>query len=314
MDSAKNETRDQVADPSCRLIWTLRIGACACFAGWAWQHLRWSVPYDALLWNPDYMDWLANALGVSWEDYVAGVVTDRRILAGERLLGAVFLSMAVMAVTARTTSRVQLTGLGIGGALLVLVAFCQHLNAGQALPMFVEHGGQFLAPVVLILALKRGAYDRWTIGTAIAAFGATFASHGIYAVGLAPTPGSFYGMVNGILGLGEQSAYWFLKIVGVSDFIVCVGVFVPALRRPCLAYAALWGLLTALARPVAGMSLAAPWWGADQFIHEAILRAPHVALPLFLFLVFAQETPPPSDPNDSLNPPPEKSAVKSNRG
>lgn len=273
------------------MIWTLRIGACACFLGWAWQHLRWSVPYDALLWNPDYLDWLAKTFGVTWETYVAEVMTDRRILFGERLLGFVLLGLAVIALTARPTSRVQLVCLGTGSGLLALVASCQYLNAGHAPAMFVEHGGQILAPVVLILALKRGVQDRWTINTAIAAFCATFIGHGIYAIGIAPTPGHFYGMVSAILGWGENATDLFLKIVGVLDFVVCVGVFVPSLRRPCLAYAALWGLLTALARPIAGMSLAAPWWGVDQFIHEAVLRTPHMALPFFLFLAFSATYP-----------------------
>ena len=271
-------------EPPCRLTLILRIGAGACFAGWAWQHLRWSVPYDAVLWNPDYLDWLARAFGVSWETYVAEVMTDRRILFGERLLGVAYLALTVLAMIAKRESRWQSVGLGIGSALLAAASFCVYVHAGHAVATFVEYGGQFLAPIVLILALRRGVRERWTHIVATIAFCATFTGHGVYAVGLATTPGHFYGMVNAILGFGEAAADWFLKIVGVLDFAVCVGVFVPALRRWCLGYAALWGLLTSLARPVAGMSLAAPWWGADQFLHEAVMRAPHVALPLFLFL------------------------------
>lgn len=280
-----SDTSSEVVESGCRLIWTLRIGACACFAGWAWQHLRWSVPYDAVLWNPDYMDWLAQWFGVSWESYVADVMTDRRILIGERIVGLLYLALAIVSLTAKRNSRVQFVCLGIGGVLLAVASWCKYLNAGRAMAMFVEHGGQILAPAVLILALQRGVRDRWTIGVAVVAFCATFAGHGIYAAGLAPTPGHFYGMVSAILGFGETAADHFLKTVGVLDFVICVGLAVPVMRRACLAYAALWGLLTALARPVAGLSFAAPWWGADQFVHEAVLRAPHVSLPLFLFLV-----------------------------
>lgn len=275
-----------VSEARCRLTLVLRIGACACFAGWAWQHLRWSAPYDVVLWNPDLFGWLADALDVSWETYVAEVVTDGRIMTAVRAVGIVYLSMAVMAVTAKRESRVQLSLLGLGCGLLALTDFCKYVGAGYAIATFVEQGGQVLSPIVLILALRRGARDKWTVRVALAAFCATFVGHGVYASGLAPTPGHFYGMVSAILGLGEQASDVFLKIVGVLDFVVCVGVLVPVMRRVSLAYAAVWGLLTALARPVAGMSLSAPWWGVDQFLHEAVFRMPHACLPLFLLLVF----------------------------
>jgi hypothetical protein len=285
--SSEQPPEEPASEPGCRLIWTLRIGACACFAGWAWQHLRWSVPYDAVLWSPDYAGWLARAFNVPWETYVAEAITDRRILLGGRIVGVLYLALAVMAATAKRSSLMQLTCLGIGSGLLALAAFCNYVNAGHAMATLVEYAGQILAPAVLILALRRGVRDRWTIGFAVFAFCATFIGHGIYAVGLAPTPGHFYGMVNAILGLGENPTDVFLKIAGVLDFVVCLGLLVPLMRRCCLAYAALWGLLTALARPVAGMPLAASGWGMDQFLHEAVLRAPHTTLPLFLLLVLS---------------------------
>jgi len=274
----------------CRLTLVLRIGACACFSGWAWQHLVWSAPYDAALWNPDLFGWLANALSDSWESYVAEIMTDQRIGMAVRLVGLLYLAMAVVAWTVKRDSLVQMCFLGLGGGLLAWTAFCKCLGDGCAMAILLEQGGQVLSPVMLILALRRGVRDRWTIRVALIAFCATFAGHGVYASGLAPTPGHFYGMVSAILGLGEQGADIFLKTVGILDFVVCAGVFVPALRRASLAYAALWGLLTALARPVAGMSLAAPWWGADQFLHEAVYRAPHAALPLFLLLALTGQS------------------------
>ena len=285
-DGPQSQVEAESGEVLCWLTLVLRIGACACFAGWAWQHLRWSSPYDAVLWNPDLFGWLANAFNVSWETYVSEIVTDQRIMLAGRAVGFFYLTMAVMAATAKRDSLVQLSFLGLGSGLLALSAFCKYVGAGYAIAMLVEQGGQVLSPVALILALRRGVGDRWTIGVAVAALCSTFTGHGVYASGLAPTPGHFYGMTSAILGLGEQAADVFLKVVGVLDFVVCLGVFVPALRRLSLAYATVWGLLTALARPVAGMSLAAAWWGADQFLHEAVFRMPHACLPLFLFLVF----------------------------
>lgn len=289
-DSSQSSLDQPETDSLRWTVWILRIGACACFAGWAWQHLRWSVPYDAILWHPDYFNWLASSLDVSWETYVARVVTDQRILLGVRTIGLVYLALAAMALTARRASWIQLTCLIGGSVLLAAVALSKYVEAGYAKASLVEQGGQVLAPVVLFFALRRGVRDRVTIVLALVAFWTTFAGHGVYAIGLAPTPGHFYGLVNAILGTGEETTDVLLKTAGLLDFIVCVGVLVPIFRSGCLAYAAFWGLVTALARPVAGMSTLAAWWGADQFLHEALLRAPHACIPLFLLLVFKRQS------------------------
>ncbi len=272
--------------------WILRIGMCCCFIGWAWQHLRWGVPYDAVLWHPDYLGWLAQTLSVTWETYVAQIMTDRRILLGVRTLGVVYLVMAGIALTAKRNSRTQLVGLAWGSALLAAAAFSKYVDAGHALATLVEQGGQILTPVVLILALRRGVRDRWTIAVALVAFWATFAGHGVYAIGWAPTPGRFYALVHAIFNSGPDATERLLRTAGILDFVVCVGVVIPMLRPGCLAYATLWGLLTSLARPVAGMSVQADWWGADQFLHEAMLRAPHACLPLFLWFALRRCKPP----------------------
>jgi hypothetical protein len=285
----RSADRDEPGDT--RLEWTLRIGACACFAGWAWQHLRWSVPYDAVLWNPDYMGWLSDRMGMSWETYVAEGMTDHRILLGVRCVGWIHLMLAALTLITGRASTVGVACLGFGGGLLGLLAGCKYVDAGHALATFVEHGGQVLSPVILILALRRGLHDRWTICVAVFAFCATFAGHGVYATGMAATPGHFYGMVSAILGLGERGSDVFLKLFGVFDFLACVGLLVPGWRRACLAYGAVWGALTAIARPIAGMSPAAPWWGADQFLHEAVLRAPHAAVPFYLWWRLGMKAP-----------------------
>lgn len=289
VDSTQSSPDHRGLDSFSRTTWVLRIGVGACFAGWAWQHLRWSIPYDAILWHPDYFIWLASTLDVSWETYVARVVTDHRIFLGVRTIGLVYLALALMAVTAKRNSLIQLTCLAVGSVLLAAGALSQYVEAGHAKASLVEQGGQVLAPIVLVLALQLGVRDRVTIVLALVAFWTTFAGHGVYATGLAPTPGHFYGLVNAILGSGEETTDVLLKTAGILDFAVCLGVLVPVFRSGCLAYAAFWGLVTALARPFAGMSTLAAWWGADQFLHEALLRAPHACMPLFLLLVLRRQ-------------------------
>jgi hypothetical protein len=267
-------------------ICVLRIATFACFVGWAWQHLRWSVPYDAVLWHPDYFGWLAERLDVSWETYVAEIMTDRRILFAVRAVGVMYLAIAILSLRATRNALISTRSLAVGSVLLAWLFFCKYVEAGHATVNFVEHGGQILAPLVLLISLRRGVRDRWTIGLAVIAFWTTFAGHGIYAMGLAPTPGHFYGLVNAILGFGPEASERLLRIAGVMDFVICLGILLKPARTCCLAYAVAWGLLTALARPVAGMSFDADWWGADQFLHKAILRLPHAAIPLFLIAAY----------------------------
>lgn len=60
------------------------------------------------------------------------------------------------------------------------------------------------------------------------------------------------------------------------------------MRDGFLMYAAIWGFLTALARPVAGMRFQYEWWGADQYLHEFVYRAPHFVVLLFLLFAWRQ--------------------------
>jgi hypothetical protein len=88
-----------------------------------------------------------------------------------------------------------------------------------------------------------------------------------------------------ILHIEYETAKTLLRIAGVLDFLVCIGIFIVPLRRASALYATIWGFLTALARPVAGMSWSLNYWGGDQYLHEAVLRAPHFLIPLYLFLI-----------------------------
>jgi hypothetical protein len=128
---------------------------------------------------------------------------------------------------------------------------------------------------------------RWV---ALLALVTTFAGHGAFAIGWAPTPGHFLGMIRVALSVPEEWALVILRTAGWLDFAVCAAVFIPHLRRPALLYAAAWGTATALARPVTGMDVNLIYWGADQFLHVALYRLPHVVIPLFLFWSLRKES------------------------
>ena len=176
----------------------------------------------------------------------------------------------------------------VGSGLLTVLSYAKYVASQRQLPMLVEHGGQILMPILLVLALTFGARHRGTIITAMVAVLMTFAGHGSYALGLWPTPATFYAMISVCLHVEYETAKTILRVAGFLDFLVCVGILIPLIRRPAVLYAAIWGLLTAIARPVAGMSWGLYYWGADQFLHEAVLRAPHFLIPLYLLALWSK--------------------------
>ena len=271
--------------PDSNPILLLRLGTFLCFAGWTWVHFYWEGPYGVLLWQ-DATYAFAERLGVSWESFVGSGADDGLVQKWIAWIGWLYLGCTILALTVRGKSRIQMAALMGGSVLLAIVAYARYLAAQRQLPMFIEHGGQILIPVLLVMALSLGARHRVTVITAIVAFITTFGGHGCYALGLWPVPSGYHAMTSLILQVEHETATSILRVTGVLDFVVCLGICIPSLRRGCALYAAAWGFLTAIARPVVGMSLSLNYWGADHFLHEAVLRSPHFLIPLQLFILW----------------------------
>lgn len=272
--------------PDRLLLLALRLGAFLCFLGWTWVHFYWQGPYSVLLWQ-DSTFALAERFGISWEEFVGTGANDGVVQRWIGHVGWLYLACCVLSLTVRKGSKWQMIALAGGSGLLATMAYAKFVSAQRQLPMLVEHGGQVLMPLLLVIALRFGVRHRATITLAMVATILTFAGHGAYALGWYwPTPANFFGMTRVILGFEQDVARVFLLVAGILDFVICLGIFLPSIRLYCVAWAAIWGFLTALARPVAGMSLDLNYWGSDQFLHEAILRAPHFLIPLYLFLLW----------------------------
>ena len=271
-----------------RRISILRLGTFLCFAAWAWVHYYWEGPYTVLIWNETTYAW-AESLGYNWDEIVGTGANDGLFQTLLSKLYWGYLICAVMAVSATKEKPIQLIVLCLGSLMMSVLMYAKYLKANSQLPMFVEHGGQMLMSALLASALYFGMKHKVTVSVAVIAFITTFAGHGCYAMGFWPTPSQFYGMTTIILGLEYEATTVFLRIAGILDFIVCVGILIPKTRWYCAIYAAAWGLLTALARPVAGMSMELNYFGADQFLHEALIRAPHYLIPLFLVMLFKKQ-------------------------
>ncbi|TWU42554.1 hypothetical protein [Novipirellula artificiosorum] len=268
----------------------LRLGAFLCFAGWTWVHFYWEGPYGVLVWQDSTYE-LATQFGISWDEFVGSGANDGFVQKWISRIWWLYLACTVLTVTVRKKSWIQMSGLVLGSGLLTLLCYAKYVGSQRQLPMFVEHGGQMLIPILLVMALALGVRHRITVITAIIALIMTFAGHGSYALGLWPTPGNYYAMTSVILGLDYPTAQAHLRAVGVLDFLICIGIFIPYLRRASALYATVWGFLTSIARPVAGMSWGLNYWGADQFLHEAVLRAPHFLIPLYLLLIWRKPRP-----------------------
>jgi len=272
------------------LLLILRASAFLCFAGWTWVHLYWEGPYGILLWQDSTYE-LAERLGISWDEFVGSGANDGWVQLTISRIGWLYLALTILPLTVGRRSYFQMFALVLGSGLLAVLSYAKYVSAQHQLPMLVEHGGQVLSPVLLVSALWLGVRHRVTMAIAMAAVITTFAGHGAYAIGWWPTPGNYYAMILLILGLEYESATVMLRCAGVLDFAVSGLLLVPRLCRFAAGYAVIWGLATALARPVAGMSWTLNYWGADQYVHEAILRAPHFLIPLYLFFLLRRPDP-----------------------
>lgn len=271
-------------------ILCLRLAAFLCLAGWTWVHFYWEGPYGILLWHDSTYE-LAMRLGFNWDEFVGTGADDGLVQKWIARIWWLYLVATILTLTVGRRSRFQMVALVGASGLLVVLSYAKYVAAQQQPPMFIEHGGQMLIPILLVMALALGPRHRVTVGTALIALIMTFAGHGCYALGLWPTPATFYAMIAVILDVDYDTSTVILRTAGVLDLLVCVGIFIPRLRRASVMYAAIWGFLTAAARPVAGMSWSLNYWGADQFLHETVLRAPHFLIPLYLFFLWGQPQP-----------------------
>lgn len=273
----------------------LQWSAAAVLLGRAWQHLYWDAPYRTLFWDQEWMEgpvrWL---LGVDWATYATSPATDLFVQWAVWGTGLFYLLGALSAAFIHKAGAAGRTVLYLSSISLLFLAglYCKEkfFFAGQ----FFEYTLQFASPALLAWAAARTARleeapIRWALAIGIAL---TFTCHGLYAFGYYPRPGQFVFMTMSILGVDDNTAVLFLIVAGALDFILSAFIFLPAKwARPFVGYAVLWGLATTLARPLAYAQVAAWDTVLLQWLHEAVMRAPHFLLPLALLLIVGQQSP-----------------------
>jgi hypothetical protein len=197
-----------------------------------------------------------------------------------KFIGA-FFTIAAVALIVRFRFIKDL--LLLSSVFLLTIALAEFAKKFPNFNEVMEHAIRFTTPFVLYLILiKSTKHLAIIIKLAIAA---TFVGHGIYAVGILPVPQGFIDMSMAVFGFSEEGARTYLLVAGILDFIVSIGIFIPALVRPSLMYCVFWGVATAAARVLSKGALP-----LDEVIFrwvpEMLVRLPNGLLPLWLLMTF----------------------------
>jgi hypothetical protein len=262
------------------LIWVLRITvALQCLGTWDWfirweetAFLHWLLnPTDigGLYWNESTA--LAVQRTVGWLVLLAGLCALIRPCAA--VLGPVALVQLLIAVA---TWRI------VDGFSLESPWLSPHTTA---LFPLVTHLARIAAPLGLLLLdpwrVERPLGNRrvtLAIGGLRWAAAITFFAHGIEAWLLHPefvdlcisSSQRLFGV-----NMSQSTAEWLLTIIGGMDFLIAIAC-VSTRWRVVLWWMAFWGGVTALSRVFA--------YGVDVGWSAALMRAPHVGIPLAVAL------------------------------
>jgi len=114
---------------------------------------------------------------------------------------------------------------------------------------------------------RESTWAQWVLRLGVSA---EFAGHGVFAL---LGSESFSRMVEEVVGLDAAGAQCALQIIGTLDLVIAAIVLIRPVQAVLL-WAALWGGVTALARPLSGSS----WW---SFVE----RGANWAAPLALLLL-----------------------------
>jgi hypothetical protein len=258
----------------------LQLAAVLVFWGRAWQHLVHEPPYRAFF------------TGEALECVRYGV-------------GGLYGACAVAALLVREGGgaaypRVLRGALWTGAVALTGLACLYCLEHNGRVGQLIEYASQVGCVVFVILLSKEratsGAGPRLVLRMMCVAVALTFLGHGLYAVGYYETPKSFVDMLSRGLGLSHPLSKSVLLVAGLLDFWVATALVWAAASwdaddkrnatwfHATLAYAAVWGFATALARVVTITRIELFWETFSIGHFETMVRLVHGLLPLAILL------------------------------
>ena len=252
------------------------------FLGRAWQHWFWDVPFRSFLWD-EYLIKPIVEIFTTWEDYISSANVEAWQEGIFQGIGIIYGILAIVALVAKPTQKWMGWGLKLGAILLFLLSLLYWKEKFYNLGQLIEYTLQWSTPLFLYYAIfgahsNHSTFRLW-LKIAIAL---TFIGHGLYAFGYYPVPGNFVQMMVDVFGVSDALAIDLLKVAGVLDFILAIGIFIPRLVIPCLWYGVFWGFLTAFARIVANFDFDIPLESLHQWLYASVYRLPHGGIPLLL--------------------------------
>lgn len=283
---------------------TTTILRCACavlFLGRAWQHIFIGPPYRPILYSQSLMEsFVLKVFGLDWNTWATSPVVEANLKLGTQWIGVLLVLCAVAAMLANPRRIWAQACLGLGAAVLAVIAFAVYRDKMLRVGELFELACAVSAPIALFLATRReNGHETLLRRWLCVAVAATFAGHGLYAVGFYPRPGEWVTMVMTILGVTEPAAVNLLIVAGILDFAVALGLFIPGLRTASAWYAVAWGFLTAFARIAANVTPENFHESGVFWIPETLIRFPNFLLPLAIavFLLRAKRTAPAMRPD-----------------
>ena len=264
----------------------IHIATIAVFAGRAYQHLFWDAPYRELFWDPNYMQYLVEQFtDLKWNEYVTHPDGDIWLQRFVLWQGAFYSVCTLVAIFIRKLPRWCRMFLILGALDLIFLAFLYQKDRFYHLGQFLEYSLQFGAPIFLYYSITAKKVSNNLILWMKIAAAVTFISHGLYAIGFYPRPGSFLTMTTNILGCSNETARLFLDAAGILDFVVGVGIFFKnKIGIYSLGYMVLWGFLTAMARIIGNFYFEFPWESLHLWGFESLYRFPHFLIPLAILV------------------------------
>lgn len=270
-----------------RFFW-LKLTAFSVFVGRGLQHFIADTPYRSFFWDES----LFGLEGNDWSYFSNVLFSEQNIEYLAFAIGIYFIICAVVVLTlSKYKYREEIANatfakkiLGFGTLLLLVLSLLYAKNHFFELPQFLEYTAQYCSPLFLIYFISKGWDAKLELFLKIS-LSLTFACHGIYALGILPTPVHFMEMTMEIMNVDENAARLFLTWAGIMDFVVAVMVFMPGkIMKSALIYMIVWGAMTAFARtlyPLLGTHFAII--PITIGILETIVRFPHFIIGFVLF-------------------------------
>lgn len=268
---------------------TFKITFAIMMFGRAWEHLRWDPPYRIIFWDQDIMSPIARLFGMSWDAYMFSPRVDFLIQKAIGALGLLYFIIGMVILVKHKSQKYYKTCLILSFGLLFLLFNLYRIEKDFAFAQIIEHASQLLLPIILYLKLFQKKSHKYLNSIIKIAVALTFTGHGLYAIGYYPVPGNFVDMMMNGFHLSETGARSALYSIGVIDFAVAIGIFIPVLNIGTLAWATIWAFLTTVARIYTTFVWENIGVSLSMYLPEVMVRIVHILLPLYLFLHYYQE-------------------------